>query len=85
MKEYMFYVRFLRTESFRNCRVSVLDIVLYYLSDSIFEKIYLPEFVVQISLHLTPWPIHTAINKPKLNCPRPQLTRTCIWGDQETR
>ena len=50
-----------------------------------FEKIYLPEFVVQISLHLTPWPIHTAINKPKLNCPRPQLTRTCIWGDQEGR
>ena len=59
--------------------------VLYYLSVSIFEKIYLPEFVVQISLHLTPWPIHTAINKPKLNCPRPQLTRTCIWGDQEGR
>ena len=41
-----------------------------------FEKIYLPEFVVQISLHLAPWPIHTAINKPKLNCPRPHLGRS---------
>ena len=30
MKEYMFYARFLRTESFRNCRVSVLLFCIIY-------------------------------------------------------